>query len=74
MWSSKSEDLSYPVVCECVFIPYLATKNTFITEGGKIEKRMVQGWAEVFRQNFKHQHQELVIEDVLLNKKISMNI
>ena len=28
---------------------------------------VLQGWAEVFRQIFKHQHQELVIEDVLLN-------
>ena len=34
----------------------------------------VQGWAEVFRQNLEHQHQVLVIEDVLLNKKFSINI
>ena len=35
---------------------------------------LLQGWAEVFRQNFNHQHQELVIEYVLLNNNSFINI
>ena len=35
-----------------------------------IAKTLLQGWAEVLRQNFNHQDQELVIEEILLNKKI----
>ena len=34
----------------------------------------IQGWAEIFRQNFQHQHQIIVIENVLLNSKFFINI
>ena len=34
----------------------------------------LQGWADVLRQKFNHQHQEIIIEDVLLNNKFFLNI
>ena len=40
----------------------------------KKSNQYTQGWAEVFRQNVKHHHQELVIEDILLNNKFCINI
>ena len=38
-----------------------------------IVESQLQGWAEVFRENFNHQHQELVIKDILLRNNFSIN-
>ena len=51
----------------CIFIDELGQERRIL---GDIVHH-VQGWAEVFRQNFIHHHQELIIEDALLNSKSS---
>ena len=46
--------------------------ETFLIVAGRVLKKL-QSRAEVLRQHFKHQHQELVIEDVLISNRFFIN-